>query len=142
MHTEAAQLKFTLFEQAVLAPLGDRKLTESEAFVASFLLPARTQDPFTLDQIAEALTEHNGGARTGERTIKSIIRSLRKVHGFPVLSRKHPPHGYWWGQSADEMKEFVREFRSQPMDELHTLSVMVKRNYPDLVGQLKFEEVT
>lgn len=142
MQTDAAQLKFTLFDQALIAPTANLELTESEVFVSSFLLDARTQQPYTLDQIADALTEHTGGARVHERTVKSIIRSLRKVHGFPILSRRHRPYGYWWGQSMEEMKEFIAEFRAQPMDELHTLSVMVKRNYPDLAGQLKFEAAT
>ena len=39
------------------------------------------------------------------------------------------------------MKAFIESFRKQALDELHTLSKIVRHNYPALQGQLSFEEV-
>jgi hypothetical protein len=40
---------------------------------------------------------------------------------------------------SEEMTEFVESFKSQALDELHTLSKIVKHNYPALLGQLSLE---
>jgi hypothetical protein len=39
------------------------------------------------------------------------------------------------------MEAFIESYRAQALDELHTLSKIVKHNYPALQGQLKFEEM-
>lgn len=39
------------------------------------------------------------------------------------------------------MQAFIESFRSQALDELHTLSKIVNANYPALQGQLKFDDV-
>lgn len=38
------------------------------------------------------------------------------------------------------MEAFIESFRSQALDELRTLSKIIRHNYPALQGQLKFEE--
>jgi hypothetical protein len=139
MYVPPAQLKFELFDHALLAPIDGHELSADEAFVSSFLLTARGRRPYTINEIVEAM-KTTACKKTSDRRVKGIVRALRQQHGFPIISTKHPPYGYWWCQSTDEMQAFIDEFRSQAMDQLKTLSVMVKRNYPALAGQLKFEE--
>ena len=38
------------------------------------------------------------------------------------------------------MREYYKHASRQPLDELHTLSRIVKANYPLLVGQLTLQE--
>ncbi len=78
--------------------------------------------------------------RINLRKFHNIIRKLRKSHGLPILSRRTKPMGYWWCASVAEMNEFIENFRSQAMDELHTLSRIVNKNYPLLAGQLNFRD--
>lgn len=134
-----AQLKFVLFEEELLNPLQGHELSEVDKYVASLLLTAATHRPIGIAEIrrraAEAL-----GKKLSSRSVKAIIRSLRKNHAFPILARRKKPTGYWWCASVEEMEAFIESFRSQALDELHTLSKIVKHNYPALQGQLKFDD--
>ena len=137
--TQQAELKFETFEAELLSPLGGHELTDVESFVASLLLSASRETPVGI----KAIIQHVGrvkGFDLSERKVKSIIRSLRKDHAFPILASRQPPAGYWWCASAEEMTEFVESFKSQALDELHTLSKIVKHNYPALLGQLSLED--
>lgn len=150
----SAELKYQLFEQELLNPLRGHKLTPAEAFVADTLLDATSALPVGIAEIVR-LNRKLRNHEISERAVKQIIRSLRKDHEFPILSRKSEqrrkhdkqgnviaaakPAGYWWCHSEAEMVEWVTEFRKQPMDELHTLSRIVKANYPKLAGQLQLD---
>lgn len=123
----------------MLNPLNGHELTDVEKFVASLLLDARRDFPFGIKAII-ARVRCVKGSNLSERRVKRIIRSLRKDHAFPILASRQPPTGYWWCASADEMTEFIESFKSQALDELHTLSKIVKHNYPALLGQLSFED--
>lgn len=133
------QLKFKLFEEELLIPLRGHELSELEMFVASLLLTANTFEPIGIAQIIDAI-EAKTGRRVSQRTVKDIIRTLRRDHTFPILARRSSPTGYWWCGSVEEMKAFIDSFRAQALDELHTLSRIIKHNYPALQGQLNFED--
>lgn len=136
----SSQLKFALYEEELLNPLRGHTLSEHENYVASLLLTASSSRPIGIDEIIETARERD--IKLSVRTVKSIVRTLRKDHTFPILSSKKPPTGYWWCQSLEEMQAFIESFRAQAFDELHTLSKIVKHNYPALQGQLKFEEAS
>lgn len=134
----STQLKFELHEQELLSPLRGHELSETESFIASLLLTANTYRPIGIEDIIEAVREQKG-QRLSQRTVKDIIRTLRKAHSFPILARRKKPTGYWWCSGISEMNDFISSFKAQALDELHTLSTMVKHNYPELSGQLKLE---
>ncbi|OLE52659.1 MAG: hypothetical protein AUG51_16950 [Acidobacteria bacterium 13_1_20CM_3_53_8] len=140
MSAQLEQLKFRLFEDELLNPLRGHELSELESFVASLLLNASSQKPIGIKEIKRAVHKHLE-QRISERRVKAIIRKLRKVHFFPILSHTAEPTGYWWSESSEQMKAFAERFQEQPLDQLHTLSKMVKHNYPELAGQLKFEDI-
>jgi hypothetical protein len=135
----AAELKFKTFEQELLNPLRGHSLKPNEEFIANTLLDASSERPMTIKDLRQAMHE-NGLSAVSNRMVKRIVRSLRSEHGFPILSRRGEPAGFWWCSSAEEMEGFIKLFRSQAMDELHTLSKMVKQNYPQLAGQLSLED--
>lgn len=134
----STQLKFELYEEELLSPLRGHELSDLESFVASLLLTASTHRPIGIAEIIEAV-ESQMNLRLTERKVKGIIRTLRKNHTFPILARRKKPTGYWWCASAQEMEAFIESFRAQALDELHTLSKIVKNNYPALQGQLRFD---
>lgn len=132
-------LNFETFEAELLQPLHGHELTDVETFVAGLLLDANGTRPVGIKTIIRQVRKVRG-LNLNERKVKGIIRSLRKEHAFPILARRRKPAGYWWCATADEMTEFVESFRAQALDELHTLSKIVKHNYPALLGQLSLEE--
>lgn len=158
----SAELKYELFEEELLAPLRGHALSDDESLVAALLLDASSAQPIGIKHIVQVMNSRPRGAdnagprrrKANDRVVKDIIRTLRKEHEFPILSRKFArpketdkagnltaeakPAGYWWCDNEDEMQEFVIAFRKQPMDELHTLSRIVKANYPKLAGQFDF----
>lgn len=139
MTTTISPLAAETFEHELLNPLRGHDLTPLEGFVASMLLNASSRHP--LDNAALRRAVKNAREiDVSERLMKSIIRELRKGHAFPIVSRREKPAGYWWASSAEEMERFIAVFRGQALDELHTLSRIVKENYPALAGQLRLEE--
>lgn len=137
----STQLKFEIYERELLNPLRGHELSDVENFIAGLLLTASTHRPTSIKEIVLAVKEQLG-KWLSQRAVKSTIRSLRQDHKFPILSRKSTPPGYWWCSSAAEMEAFIESFRRQALDELHTLSTMIKHNYPALQGQLRFDETT
>jgi hypothetical protein len=133
-----AELKFETFEAELLNPLRGHELTDMERFVASLLLGAKRDFPIGIKAII-AQVRRVKGSNLSERRVKRIIRSLRKDHAFPILASRQPPTGYWWCAGVEEMEGFICSFKSQALDELHTLSKIVKNNYPALAGQLEFD---
>lgn len=136
-----ANLKYRKFEDELLNPLRGHKLTYEEEFVANLLLDASVAFPIGISRIRAEAVKGEKGFNVSERQVKNIVRTLRKEHGLPILSRKNKPSGYWWCGSKAEMEAYIDAARAQPMDELHTLSKMVKQNYPELAGQLSLEDV-
>src|ERR1044072_5284672 len=137
MSTE--QFKFEVLEREQINPLAGHALTELEEFVAVALLNGSSDRPIRIHDLILA-----AGGRFGEwpndREIKDVVRALRKDHAFPIISRRSKPPGLWWCASSAEMNEFIESFRKQALDELHTLSKIVRHNYPELAGQLKLED--
>jgi hypothetical protein len=136
------QLKFETYERELLEPLRGHVLSDLESYIASLLLGAKADRPIGINEIIVHVELALDGLRVDDRQVKNVIRSLRKNHAFPILSRKGKPSGYWWCDSVDEMQNYIEQWKAQPLDELHTLSVIVKQNYPALAGQLKLEEAS
>jgi hypothetical protein len=141
-----AELKHERFEESLLNPLRGKALTTEESFVASMLLEATAKRTIGIKRLRDALNEAAGsrhwtGGRTkyAERDVKNIIRTLRKKHELPILSRRKDGGGFWWCENEAQMQEYYTHARRQPMDELHTLSRIVKANYPALAGQLSMD---
>lgn len=134
------QLKFKLFELEVLDPLGGRELSEMEFFIAHLLLGGTAQQPIGLGEIRSRV-ERELGRRPNARTVKAIVRRLRRIHKLPILASRTAPAGYWWCASLDEMSRFIAYFKGVALDELYTLSQIVKYNYPALAGQLAFVDL-
>ena len=134
------QLKFGLFERELINPLHGHELTVLETYIAGLLLDASSERPIDNESI-RACVHRAIGQQITSRTVKSVIRDLRRNHHFPIISRRKPPGGYWWCSSPSEMNEYIRTFRSQAVDELHTLSLIVRANYPELAGQLVLEDL-
>ncbi len=132
---------FEQFEEAIVNPLAGQELDPTESYIASLLLEAVSEKPMTSDYLINAVRE-NLGEKLSLRRFHNIIRNLRKNNRFPILSRRNKPAGYWWCGNIKEMNSFIDDFRSQAMDELHTLSRIVHKNYPALAGQMRFEDVS
>lgn len=128
-----------LFEDELLNPLYGHELSDMERFIADLLLNANRENPIGIRTIIHQVGIHKG-IPLSERTVKSIIRALRKDHTFPIIASRKSPSGYWWCSSVEEMTEFIQSFKAQALDELHTLSQIVKHNFPALAGQLQFED--
>lgn len=127
-----------IFEHELLNPLRGHELTELEKYIASLLLDANAEKPIGIEEIIVHV-ELQLHQSLSDRRVKQIIRALRKEHAFPILANRQRPSGYWWAGSKEEMEEFLESFLSQPRDEFHTASRMVKANYPELAGQLKLD---
>lgn len=143
MTTNAKQLAFPfqIFEEELINPLNGVQLTPIEEFISNLLLDATSACPLRADNIREKVMI-GLEIDLSFRELKKIIRSLRRNHAFPILTRRSSPAGYWWCASADEMKEFARLWQSQYYDEMRTLYVMMKHNYPRLAGQLRLPQVS
>ena len=129
-----------LFESELFNPMLGHELTDREFYVGYLLLQASKQRPLGNDDIRRSMQLYfEETEEISERMVKNIIRKLRKDHAFPIISSRTKPAGYWWCQSKEEMEGFIETFRSQALDELHTLSRIVKNNFPALAGQLTFE---
>ncbi|HEY6232106.1 MAG TPA: hypothetical protein VIW64_12665 [Pyrinomonadaceae bacterium] len=138
----STELKYETFELELLNPLKGHALTREEEFVANLLLDATAVRPIGISRIRHEARKAEPVIELSERLVKAIVRRLKKDHGFPILSRRRAPSGYWWCGSQAEMEEYLGWAKSQPLDELHTLSKMVKQNYPALAGQLHLEDAT
>jgi hypothetical protein len=125
---------FQVIEEEILNPISGYQMTEVESFVAELLLDATSEKPMKMKQIIDVLADAKH-ERVSERQMKIIIRTLRRDRGFPILTRRSRPAGYFWCRSVKEFKEFEAMWTKQTMDELTTLQLMKRRNYPKLAGQ-------
>jgi hypothetical protein len=131
-----------IFEHELLNPLRGHDLSPLEEFIGSLLLKATAAKPIDNAAIRRAVKAAPApplGFEISARMVKSVIRELRKGHAFPIISSRGKPAGYWWVSSQQEMETFIALFRSQALDELHTLGRIVKENYPALAGQLRLD---
>lgn len=131
---------FQVLEQAIINPLDGQRMTATEEFISILLLEASSEKPIKTDEII-ARMKADLNVEISFRELKKIIRSLRRNHAFPILTRRSKPAGYWWCQSIDEMREFARLWQSQYFDEMVTLSVILKTNYPRLAGQMRLDDI-
>jgi hypothetical protein len=131
-----AELPYATFEEAVMKPWTGIDMTDVERFIAGLILEATSESPIKqADIIAAVGREFTGGIT--DRQVRHVVRNLRRMHGFPICTRKGKPAGYWWARTEAEMEEFIQTWRAQFIDEAQTLSIMIKRNFPQLAGQLK-----
>lgn len=132
----STQLKYELFEEALLRPLHGLDLTDDESFVAAMLLEAKASSPIGIKRLRRALAE--AGMPRTERHVKEIIRTLRKQHRLPIISRRTNSGGFWWCENEEQMREYYDHASSQPKDSFETLHGMIRHNFPRLAGQLDF----
>lgn len=140
MQQQAANTErnYSLFEDALLVPLRGHTLTELEQIVAVLLLEATSQHPITNRQLRVKI-QCQYSREVSDREVKAVIRDLRKDHQFPIVARRGAPAGYFWCAAKGDMEAFIKEFRTIALDELHTLSRIVKANFPELAGQLRLD---
>lgn len=127
---------FFIFEEELLNPLNGQQMSPEETFIAQLILDGTSEKPVKMQRIIDEYQEVFGET-ISERQIKIIIRSFRRDRAFPILTRRSKPAGYWWCQSVEEMKNFAQLWQSQYFDEMRTLYIMMKHNYPKLAGQLR-----
>jgi hypothetical protein len=148
----SANLKHELFEDTLLNPLRGLQLARDEEFVAAMLLEATAIQPIGIKRLRRALAE--ASMPRSERMVKEIIRTLRKKHRLPIISRKgarkrktdkagnvtreRQDAGYWWCENEAQMLAYFDHASSQPLDSLETLHGMIRNNFPKLAGQLDF----
>lgn len=138
---EQGSFIFIALEEELIDPIFGHELKLIEAYVASLLLDATGDIPMPMAKIIEKVAEVQE-VTLSNRQVRTIIRCLRRDHAFPILSRRKAPPGYWWCRTSEEMEEFTKLWQSQYFDEIETLSIMVKKNYPRLAGQLRLSDIT
>lgn len=131
---------FEVFEEELANPLFGHQLSEVEAFISRLLLDASSEKPIQIREVISRV-ESSLGRRINEREVKDTVRSLRRNHAFPILSRRGAPAGYYWCSSTQEMKEFSRRWMASYFDEMVTLSIIVKHNFPRLAGQMRIADI-
>lgn len=130
------ELPYETFEEAVMKPWSGIEMTDAERFIAGLILEATTAKPIKQAEIITAVGLRLE-CKISDRQVRSIVRNLRRTHGFPICTRKGAPAGYWWGRTEAELEEFVNTWKAQYLDEIQTLYKMLTVNYPRLAGQLK-----
>lgn len=131
------ELPYATFEEAVIKPWTGVDMTDGERFIAALILEATTAKPIKQAEIIERFELEMG--HISDRQVRAVVRNLRRMHGFPICTRKGSPAGYYWGRTEAEMEEFIKIWKAQFVDEITTLSIMIKKNFPRLAGQLRLE---
>jgi hypothetical protein len=131
-------LPYDVFEEELIAPLRGVEMTDVEFAVSAMLLEATTAEPIKQGEIIVRLKREKD-LTVNERQMRMIIRNLRRMHGFPICSRKGSPAGYWWGRTEAELEEFRDVFFAQIKDEAETVGIMLRKNFPRLAGQLRLD---
>lgn len=138
MSSTPQQLGFEAFEAELLNPLSGHALTDIESYIASLLLNASQSSPLTNAEIRDFVNE-SLRENLDERTVKEIILRLRNDHHFPIMASKQKPFGYWWCRSPEEMIAHIERVRGEAIGMLATLAKIVKANFPELLGQFRFD---
>lgn len=119
--------------RAVYERIAANKLINKQQFdFARALVKSTVNNPVPL----QILMRHFD---TSDRTIKSYIESLRTEWLLPIGSSKFPPSGYYWIYTAEEFKAWLEAYLSQPREEFRTAYRMLRANFPELAGQIKFD---
>lgn len=118
-------------------PLAGLALSERERIIAERIMTATSSSPVRIKELRAELAGR--GLVVSERTVKDIVRTLRKEHQLRILARREQPAGYFWCESVEQMKTFIQTFSGQWRDEAHTLGRVVRANYPELAGQLRID---
>src|SRR6266568_2507568 len=108
------EFKYEDLERTMLNPLHGLQLTEAELFVATMLLEATAAQPIGIKRLSRALA--GAGMPATERDVKDTVRTLRKKHELPIISRRNKNGGFWWCENEAQMKEYATRARKQPMD--------------------------
>lgn len=137
---EQLKFPFGLVAEEETDPVRGHQLSEIEKFIAYLLIEATSEKPMKTDQIIQRVKDQVN-QRLDRRKVKIIIRNLRRLHAFPILTRRSNPAGYFWCKNQKEMEEFERMWLSQVTDELYTLQVLKKHNYPRMAKQLRFKDL-
>ena len=129
------EIRFKRFEHELFDPLRGHALSDVEKLVASALLDASKDKPISNDRLREmAGTELR--VVIDAREMKAVILRLREEHLFPIMAIKTHPGGYWWCRSAEEMKAYYERVQKESLSRLSSISRVIKRNFPELAGQL------
>jgi hypothetical protein len=125
-----------LFQRTCDRQDADRFVNINIVQAARCLVRATPQTPISLTALCQHLS-------ASDRTVKSFIESARNEWHLPIGANRNFPSGYYWIETPEQMKAWIREFSAQPLKELQTLHGVVKANFPELAGQinLDFEEV-
>ncbi len=126
------------FEEVIASSIKGRELNSLEEFIASLLFGTTAARPLKAEEIS-TLVRMNLSRPLGRRRLKVIIRKFRREYGFPILTRRKHPAGYWWCQSEVELLEFERMWKSQIKDESITLAKMRRWFYRENSGQERLE---
>ncbi len=142
MSSTAEQLSFAfeLFEEEMISPVGGEPMSELEKFIASLLFEAASDRPLKTNEIVAAVAD-SLDQTLNFRRLKLIIKRLRDDRGFPILTRRSKPEGYYWCRSEAEFTEFRRMWWSQILSEINTIEKMTKRTYPHLAGQMRLVDI-
>jgi hypothetical protein len=83
-------------------------------------------------EIVEMLTNQRS-TQSQERQLREIFNALC-LEGWPICSSSY--HGYWWAESAEEIKETCESLRGRAMSSLTRISKLKRLAIPLLEGQL------
>ena len=75
----------------------------------------------------------------GEREVKATIQVLRDEWHLPIGSLRVPPYGYYWISTPEEFLAWFGPMKGQALSELRTAHRMMRRHFPALAGQFKFD---
>jgi hypothetical protein len=100
--------------------------------VVRALVRATPEKPISLTALCQHLA-------VSDRTVKSLIEAARKDWLLPIGANRDFPSGYYWINTAAEMKQWIKVFSAQPLQELTTLHRVQKANFPELNGELTFD---
>jgi hypothetical protein len=68
-----------------------------------------------------------------ERCLRTVVEDLR-LRGYPICAL--PAYGYWWAESADEVREVCTWHRARSLHSLKIASRLLRDGIPMLSGQL------
>jgi hypothetical protein len=69
------------------------------------------------------------------------VRTLRKSHRLPIISRRNDGGGFWGCENDEQMKDYYDHASGQPLDSLETLHGMIRHNYKRLAGQMSIADI-
>lgn len=87
---------------------------------------------------AHALLQHLH--LTDPRTLKGMVATLRNDWKLPIGSSRHEDKsGYYWINKPEDALAWFNSYTAQARQEMKTAYRLIKRHYPELAGQLRFD---